>query len=305
MIEIIIWVMILVFSLTLLVKGSSWFTDSAEKIGIALNLSPFFIGFTIVALGTSLPELVSSIFAVFRGASEIVLGNVLGSNVANILLVGGIAGILTIKRTIKHNGMTRDILYFLFSIILLTALIWDGNISFIDCIVLISFLIIYIYFCLRNDDGHKDNKSVTLNEIIYLFIGGLGIYFGAKYTIEAVISLSLLLNMAEEIISAGAVALGTSLPEAVVSFVYVKKGDIEIALGNILGSNIFNTLGVVGIAGLFGSLLITDKILYVLLPIVLIATIVFSVMLITKRINKVESFLLLLFYFLFLARLFI
>lgn len=306
--ETLFWFCILAASITVLVKCSDWFTESAEKIGLNFGLSPFVIGVTIVAIGTSLPELVSSIVAMFSGASEIVLGNALGSNVANVFLVLGFAGLFARNVKFKNDNLMFDFIYLIFSSLLIGAFLINGYFSKIEAIISVALLITYLIISLKSKNLEtKTRKRPELSKKAYfiLLLSGVGIYLGAKFVVSSVITLSDILGFPKEVISASIVAIGTSLPELSVSIAAARKGNIEVAVGNVLGSNIFNVLGVIGISGLFGAIAITGNILTFILPLMILASIVFVVVSFDKRIKLYEGILLLLFYGVFLVKLFI
>ncbi len=254
--SLILWGGIFIVSLAVLVKSSDYFTDSAEVIGKFFRLPAFIIGVTIVAIGTSLPELVSSLFAVFNGVSEIVVGNVIGSNITNIFLVLGITAILSKKIKILHELVRVDLPLLVGSAFLFAFAIWDGVFSLFEAILFIFGLIFYLFYIMSTQRKQeyvsadkKIEKSLPKEKLSFrtwliFAISSIFLFIGAKYTIDSVIHLSEILNIGTEIIAIGAIALGTSLPELMVSINAAKKGKAEIAVGNILGSNIFNTFAV-------------------------------------------------------------
>ena len=320
------WLGIFIISLAVLIKASDYFTNSAEKIGLWLGMPTFFIGVTIVAIGTSLPELISSIIAVLNGTSEIVIGNVLGSNIANIFLILGIAGIIAKKELkLSRSLLHVDIPFLLGTSFLLAIMIWDTVFTFVEGLILLFVLVIYSIYLIKsrehpdkevrkqlrgvkgelaNHSINKSTKRLPLKVWIILLVSLIGIYFGARFTVESVIELSTLLGIGSEIIAVSAIALGTSLPELAVTFSAAKKGKPEIAVGNVLGSNIFNTLAVMGIPALFGTLVIPSSMIYFSLPVMIIATLMFFFITINKEITKWEGWLLIVFYGLFIGKVF-
>lgn len=317
MLDMYIWIAVFVGSLIVLIKASNYFTDSAEKIGLYFGLPVFIVGVTIVAIGTSLPELISSIFAVFRGYPEIVVGNVVGSNITNIFLILGITAIIGKKLKITYEIIHVDLPILVGSAFLFAVTIYDGVLTLIEALLLISGIIIYFFYTTSSEKIHKDveikkemkgelikKKKLEAKTIIMLVLSAFFIFVGAKYTIEAVINLSEILNLGKEIIAISAVALGTSLPELTVSIVAARKGKPEIAVGNILGSNIFNTFVVMGVPALFGALIIPQSIISFGLPMMLIATLLFFLITHEKVITKWEGYMLLLFYVFFIGKLF-
>ena len=310
---VLMWVIIFIISLAVLVKASDFFTTSAEKIGLHFKIPPFIIGVTIVALGTSLPELISSIYAVFNGASEIVVGNVIGSNITNIFLVLGIAAIVAKKMKISFELIHVDLPLLIGSALFLTLALLDKVFSMGEAILSIIGIIIYLIYTTKIQKGHttkKTKKEVKSLEkfqwhtVVILIASALFIFIGAKYTVESVINISEILNIGKEIIAITAVALGTSLPELVVSITAARKGKAEIAVGNVLGSNIFNTFAVMGIPALFGNLTIPNSILTFGLPVMIVATLLYLFITQDKEITRWEGSLLLLFYVFFVGKTF-
>lgn len=300
------WVLIFVVSLAVLIKSSDYFIYSSEIIGLFFGLPPFVIGVIIVAIGTSLPELVSSLVAVARDSSEIVVGNVLGSNVANICLVLGIASLASRNFTIKYDIMRVDLPFLLGSAILLFFMLLDGAFGRTEALLLLITLGIYVFNALRTKDLEVEVKPKRPRFYIWLILLAtpFGIYFGAKYTIEAVIVLSEMAGIGSEVIALSAVALGTSLPELFVSISAARKGKPEIAVGNIIGSNIFNTLAVMGIPGVIGVLKVPPSIMTFAAPVFIGVSIFFVVISLNKRSNPYVGGLLLIFYIFFIGRLF-
>lgn len=312
-----IWIIVFVVSLFVLIKASDYFTHSAEKIGLFFGIPPFIVGATIVAVGTSLPELISSIFAVLRNSSEIVVGNVVGSNVANIFLVLGIAAIVGRRMKLTYELIHVDLPLLIGSAFLLAVTIWDGIFSFPEALLCIAGIILYLLYTINTKSKHenieikkgpneevKQGRKLDRKTLVILAVSAFFIYLGAKYTVESVIKLSEILNIGKELIAISAVALGTSLPELTVTIAAAKKGKPEMAVGNVLGSNIFNALAVMGIPALIGTLIIPHSILTFGLPMMLIATLLYFFITHDKEITKWEGWLLVIFYVFFIGKLF-
>ncbi len=292
-------------SLFFLLKASDFFVEAAEKIGLSMGIPPFIIGVTIVAFGTSLPELISSIEAVLIGDSKIVIGNVVGSNIANIALVLGLVAVVGKQVKVNEHIMNVDIPILVTSAFLLYFVVYDQEVTLFEAFILLVALVIFLVYSLNNDDGEETEKiAVSWKSYAILAVAGIAIKFSAEYTIKSVIELSKLLNIGSDVIAASVVALGTSLPEVFVSLAAIKKGKTDMAVGNILGSNIFNTYAVMSIPAFVGTLVIPDNILEFTLPFMLALTIVFAVMCISKKISRWEGMMLLLFYVLFMVQLF-
>lgn len=305
----IIWILVFLASLVLLIKSADWLLHSSEKIGLAIGLSPFIVGVTIVALGTSLPELISSMVAVFQGVSEIVVANVVGSNIANILLVVGVSVVLGKRLTVSKDLIDLDLplLALATSIFLIVA--WDGEVGIIESIILLVTYGIYLLFTILYKEGSDnveviDKPKITAVDITLLFVGVIGLSIGAKYLVDSIINLSEILKIGAGVITITAVALGTSLPELIVSAKAALNSRSEVALGNVFGSNIFNVLAVVGIPGIFGNLNIDSETIFIGFPFLILATSLFIVSGISKRIHIQEGVLYLIIYLLFTVKLF-
>lgn len=304
---VLLWFGIFVLSLAVLVKASDWFVNGAEKIGLSLGIPSFIVGVTIVAVGTSLPELASSIASVFYGKSEIVAGNAIGSNITNILLVLGIVGVVGRDIHIKRNIIDVDIPMLIGSAFLLWFLIYDLTVSKLDAIILMLGLILFLVYTINSGQNESESEDkYTLNWRVYALVlaSSVLIYFGADYTVLSISKLSELAGINTEVIALSLVSLGTSLPEVLVSISATRKGNPEIALGNIMGSNIFNTFAVMGIPSFIGVLTIPDSILVFSLPLMIAMTILFTLMCIGNKISRWEGYLLLLFYLMYFLELY-
>jgi len=303
--ELLQYIGILIVSLAVLVKASDFFVEAAEKIGLALGIPPFIIGVTIVAFGTSLPELASSIAAVNEGMSDVVIGNVVGSNIANIALVLGLVAI--IGKDVKMNDfiMHVDIPLLVISAFLLWFVVEDGNVSIFDAIVLLAALVIFLVHSLKgNSDDSIEKTKIGWKTIVLLLVSAVFIKFGADYTVEGIKGISLSLGIGSAVIAQSLVALGTSLPEVFVSFAAAKQGQTDMAIGNVLGSNIFNTYAVTAIPAFIGPLVIPPAVLTFSLPYMIALTIILGLICITKTISRWEGLMLMLLYLFFLVKLY-
>jgi len=312
------WILVFITSLAVLIKASDYFSDAIEKVGLFFNIPAFVVGVILVTLGTTLPELASSIFAITKNSSEIVAGIVIGSNITNIFFVLGIAIILNKgKVEISRDLINVDLPLLIGSAFLLAATVWDGFFSVNEAMICLFLFAIYIIYNINA--GKKSRSKELASEIkkearreekfnyltvIIILASTILIYFSAKYTINSVIRLSEIFNVGKEIIAITAVALGTSLAELIVAIIFVKKGKAEIAIGNVMGANMLNTLGVMGIGGLFGGLVITNNIVSFGVPMMIIATFLFFFITQDKEITKWEGWLLLTFYIFFIGKMF-
>jgi len=252
MLSVLLWALIFIVSLALLVKASDVFTDSAERIGIGFGISPFIIGVTIVAVGTSTPELVSSVLAVIKGSPEIVAGNVMGSNVTNIFLILGISAIIGKKMVTSYQLANVDLPIFVGSAFLVSLMVMDGAFSLPEALLCLACLLVYLVYAVRAErvadevkekfleaEGIviREKRRPDLKVYTKLSISLFFLYIGANYTVVSVVRLSEMVGIGTEVIAASAVALGTSLPELVVSVRAAAMNKPELAIGNILGSN--------------------------------------------------------------------
>ncbi len=303
----------------LLMKSADWIVDSSSSIAKKLGVSSLIIGLTIVAFGTSLPELLIGIFSALRDASEVSFGNIIGSNIANIFLILGVTAIIGNVK-IKSETVWKQIPFALLATFVLFALssrIFFGEGAFLkisDGLILISLFAIFLYYVFQM--AKKDKEKVSLVEetiksnwgIVLKFIFGLiGIYFGGKWVVDGAVLIAGQLGFSEYLISATIIAIGTSLPELVVCIVAVLKKNTDLAVGNIIGSNIFNILWVLGIVPFFGILRIPDFVIFDIGIMFLATLLLFIFMFVGKRhgLKKWEGFLFVLFYILYIAYLII
>ncbi len=321
--EALIWAGVFVVSLAVLIKSADVFTDTAEKIGIHFKIPPFIIGVTIIALGTSLPEIATSIASVMEGHSEIVIGNVTGSNVANILFVLAITAIIGKHLYVDKDIINIDLPILLGSVILLFITTLDGEFAYIDGIITLFALLTYTVYNIKSHrkitpqalkdqselkkEIKKEEKAKEPLHIKYpliLLASGAVLYFAAQFTIDSVVALSEIFAIAKEIIAVSAIAVGTSLPELVVSVVAAQKGKADIAIGNVTGSNIFNALGVMGIPSFFGPLTIPQDMIDFSIPALVFITILYVFVTMDKQISQWEGITLLLLYLAFMGKVF-
>ena len=314
--------LIFVVGLATLVKASDFFTDAAEKIGLAIGLPPFIVGVTIVSMGTSLPELLSSLLGIFQGAPEVVASNVIGSNIANICLVVGTAAIMSTKLLrVMYNLISVDLPLFVGSAFLF-ALMASSEQRFTqgEALILVIGYIVYLFYILQSSDetaSSTDEEPVapsltsppfstarSLREILILILSGIFIFLGANYTIDSLIQISDRLNIGKDIIAISAVALGTSLPELMVTINASLKGKAELAVGNVIGSNIFNIFVVMGIPGLITPLPVSDEILRHSVPTLLAASLLMFFIVQDNKITTWEGWLFIMLYGWFMGTVF-
>lgn len=302
------WIAVLAASILVLVWASDSFVDSAEKVGLFLGLPVFVIGAVIVGFGTSLPEMVTSVISVISGSSGITIGNVLGSNIANIFLVLGLAAIVSKSFSITHNIFYIDVPFLAGSALLLFLMTIDKNFTLGEAVICLGAIFLYVFYSVRSPHGLDMNlpkvDTPKLLTWVILIVSPVLIYFSADFAIKAVQKISEHAGIAEDVISASAVAFGTSLPEVMVTLQAARKGKPEIAVGNVIGSNIFNTLAVMGLARLFGTLRISDVMVSFNIPMFLGATAMFIIITMDKKVIRLEGILLCGFYIYFICGMF-
>lgn len=312
-----LWGVIFIAAIAVLIVASNTFIKAAEKIGLAFGIPTFIIGVTIVAAGTSLPELVSSIFAVTNNSPEIVIGNVVGSNISNIFLILGFVAVFSKIIRIDYEIINVDLPLLIGSSFMLTLFVMDGHFSIFEAILSLAGLIVYLVYALSVETSvvsltdelkpleEEEKPRITWMTWLQLALGGILIYFSAEYTVTSIIALSGILQIGEEVIALSAVSLGTSLPELAVSLAAARKGNPDMAVGNILGSNIFNSLAVMGIPRLFGPIVIPDGVLTFSIPMMVAATLLYYFIAQNKLISRWEGLILLVFYTYFIGQLFV
>ncbi len=261
-----IQIILLVVGFVLLIKGADVFIDGASNLARNFKMSKMFVGLTIVAFGTSAPEFAVSIKSILSGSGEIVLGNVIGSNILNILLILGCSSLVHFLR-VKDTTVKKEIPLVLLMTILLAVLINDGmfesnivnQLTRNDGIVILLFFSVFIYYLfsmMRNkteDDTDDEIWSIS-KSACFTILGIIAIVFGSNLVVDSASNIAKSLGVSERIIGLTIIALGTSLPELVTSVTATKKGEYDIAIGNIVGSNLFNIGIVLGLPiMLFGS----------------------------------------------------
>lgn len=320
--QIVLHLIVLIGGFVFLIKGADLFIISSSSIARKFNVSPLIIGLTLVAFGTSLPELGVSFAAALSAraqgtTADIAMGNVIGSNIANLTLILGFSAV-AMPLAIKRTMFKQEFPFLIFVTILIAVLAFffqaDARIVWWEALILLLFFAYYMYLMLRS---HRDSNHVEEVKVInmkkaltYLIIGLAGVSFGGymvTYGAEY-ISVELLESVfgmertrAITLVGLSVVALGTSLPELVTSVMASKKGENEIAMGNILGSNVFNILWIVGLAGLVTPLRMNQDVLTDILISIGITFLVVLFAFTKKSISKGEGWILVFIYFTYIT----
>lgn len=299
-----------VSALAVLIKGADLFIEGAKTIGVKMGLSPFVIGVLIVGFGTSLPELASSLAAVYNGETTIVAANVVGSNIANILLIVGLLALLSPKIVIRRDLMKSELPLFVIATTHFLFIIHDGIITRVESFLLLGTLAAYIWYIIKEPPSDLEviekpleGNDRTIKSISLLIIGLLAIIGGAHFTVYSAIEMASLIGIPISIVTILGIAIGTSLPELAVSLKAVKTGDADLAIGNIFGSNAINMLLVVGLPAFFTNLLVDEVVMNVGIYILLAASVIFFVHGLSRRLMRWEGAMLLLFFIFFVIQL--
>lgn len=299
--------------LWLLTKSSDWFVDAATEIARYFKVSELVIGLTLVSIGTSLPELGANLYASISGSTDVVLGNPVGSNIANLLLILGVGGLLMKEMPISRSIFHRDLLFMglCFALVgLFSYLISPGIITTWESALLFTLTFGYLYVLKRShaseleEAAHEtEHEPHKLGLAFFILLGaGLAVMLASKLMVDNVVWAAKAFNISELIIASTIVAFGTSLPELAVTVSAAKKGKVDMILGNVIGSCIFNLILVLGLSGLISTLPVTAEATNWLLPVMLLTG--FFTLLFTRTgwaFRRTESILFLLGYLSFLG----
>lgn len=255
-------VLLLVIGIIVVIKGADWLTSGAVGMAERIGVPQIIIGLTIVAMGTSMPEFFVSLLSAINGTPDLAVGNIVGSNIFNALLIVGCAAMVA-PITIQHTTVKKDIPVAVFASLLLMGMTLDGHISRIDAAILFGVFIAYIGITLRgakteDDTADEEKKPMPVLKAVMLVVVGLaGLVIGSDVFVDNATSIAHTMGISDAVIGLTIVAGGTSLPELATSVVAAKKGNSGIAIGNVLGSNVFNILMILGITGLITPMTIS------------------------------------------------
>ena len=303
-------IILITLGLFLLIKCANFFVDSCSNVAKSLGIPSLIIGLTIVAFGTSAPETAVSVTASIKGMNDISIGNVVGSNICNILLILGLSGMVG-KVTATKKMMSRDFLFAIFTsivmIILSAGFFLTGNTGIITItsgLILLCFFCIYLY-ALVNDaisssSKNKEKGKTKFKDILIIIVSLIGIIVGGQLVVNSATDIAKMFKVSDNVIALTIVAVGTSLPELVTSVVAAKKGESDIAIGNVVGSNIFNLLFILGISSVISPITFGLE-SFIDIIIMLVATIeVYLIIFKDKTIGKKKGIILLLSYLAYL-----
>jgi len=307
-----------VIGFALLIKGAGLLVDGSASIARRLNVSTIVIGLTIVAFGTSAPEFVVNIVASIEGNSEIAIGNILGSNIANILLILGISAIIN-PITAKRNTVLKEIPLSLLAIIILGLMANDtlfesdgiSAISRLDGVVLLLFLVVFLYYVFsitrKPGDIAIEEQQIKVfsysKSVIFIILGIIGLSIGGKWIVDGAVSIAEYLGVSQSFIGLTIVAVGTSLPELATSAVAAYKKQSDIAIGNVVGSNIINVFWILGISAIIKPLPFNNKSNFDIIVAMYASVLLFTVMFIGKKrvIERREGIIMLISYIIYIV----
>lgn len=255
-----------ILGFVILIKGADLLVDGASSLAKKFKISSLVIGLTIVAFGTSAPELIVNIIASVKGSTEIAIGNILGSNIANILLILGISAVI-FPLAVKKHTTWKEIPLSLLAVLVIGFLANDALIdnadfsviSRIDGLILISFFTIFLYYTFgiakSGFEAETDIKEFgILKSTLFIIAGLIGLFFGGQWIVEGAVAIATALNISQSLIGLTIVAIGTSLPELATSALAAYKKQADIAVGNVVGSNIFNIFWILGLSSIIKPL---------------------------------------------------
>ena len=304
--------LVFVFSLFILIKGADVFVEEAKTIGVKMGMSPFVIGVLIVGIGTSLPELASSLAAVYNNETTMVTANVVGSNITNILLIVGLLALISPKIVIRRDLMKSELPIFVIATTHFLFIIHDGIVTRVESFLLLGTFTAYLWYIIKEppsdleviEEVSKEDNSNLFKSIALLVVGLVAIVLGAHFTVYSAIEMASLIGVPISIVTILGIAIGTSLPELAASFKAIKIGDSDLAIGNIFGSNVMNMLFVVGLPAFFTNLLVDNVVMEMGMYILLATSVIFFVHGLSRRLMRWEGAMLLLFFAFFVIQLF-
>lgn len=291
--ELLLQIVLLVVGFVMLIKGADWFVDGAASLAGKFGIPQLVIGLTIVAMGTSAPEAAVSISAALQDNAGITIGNVVGSNIMNVLVILGLASVI-IPIAVKKSTIKYEIPFTILVTVVLAVLgLWDNKISRLEGGILWALFIaylVYLFLMTKKGEAEVEENESKLDKvwkmIVFILIGGGLIVWGSDVTVDAATNIAKYFKMSDQLIGLTIVALGTSLPELITSVTAAKKGNADIAIGNIVGSNIFNILFVVGTTALITPVVYAQS--FLVDSIVAVATMVLLWMLVLNKDRKLK-----------------
>ena len=282
----------LAFGFVGLFLGGDWLVKGASGIALRFGVAPMIIGLTIVGFGTSTPELLVSLTAAFGGQPGISIGNVVGSNIANILLILGIAAVIA-PIAVNFASIRRDLLWMTGAVLILPLLFWSGTVGLIEGLLMVAALAVYLVISLRGTNQPPDDLPEGTSLVrsgVFVLLGLGAVVLGAHFLVQSATIIARDFGVSEAMIGLSIVAIGTSLPELATTVMAVIRGQRDIAIGNVIGSNIFNVLGILGITALLTPIPLAPRFLSVDTPLLIVVTLGFVALVwATGRIGRISG----------------
>ncbi len=302
-VPLVVQILFLILGFVLLMKGADWFVDGASALASKLGIPQIVIGLTIVAFGTSAPEAAVSITSGLAGSADLAISNVLGSNILNVLLILGISALIT-PLAIQKNTFRIEIPFTAFVTVLLFGLgMMGGSLSRLDGVIFLLFMaafMVYLVIISKKQKPSEDEapaKTMAIwKMIVFIIIGGAGIIFGSQFCVESASCIATKFGMTERMIGLTIVAFGTSLPELITSVTAARKGNADIAIGNVVGSNIFNIIFILGLTAVITPInyisdFLVDNIMALIAMIILFVSVIK-----TKKLGRIGGIVMLVSY---------
>ena len=283
----------------MLIKGADYFVEGASSIAKRFHIPEMIIGLTIVAMGTSLPELSVSFISALNGQSDMSIANAIGSNIFNVLMILGVSAFIK-TLPIKQSSI-KDIFILISATTLLLILSYFGlSLVWFDGLIMLCLFAYFIRKMIKESKDNNDNENSTplsiIRTIVYIVCGAIGIIYGGNLVVSGASTIAQAFGMSDNLIGLTVVALGTSLPEFVTSVMATKKGKLDIAIGNVIGSNIFNILFVLGLSSLFNVLMVSVITLIDIFFSLFITSVLLYVVCKFKKINKLNGIIFIILY---------
>ncbi len=314
-----ITIILLIIGLIVLIAGGDYLVRGASSIALRIRLSPLVVGLTIVAFGTSAPELLISIQSALKGSPDIAVGNVIGSNICNLALVLGMAALIQPVK-VMPNSIRIDWPVTMGASILLYLLARNGILGPVEGVFFMVILTVYLFLIIR--ESRKSEKLALellpeseipetpskqiWKDLVYMGIGGVGLYYGSDWFVNSAKELAITLGVEERVVGLTVVAFGTSLPELVTAAIASYRGHSDLALGNLMGSNIFNIFSILGITSIITSIPINEKILNQdIIWMMLVTLMILPIMVIRREVGRTDGLVLLTVYGIYVYTVFV
>lgn len=291
---VLVWIFLLL-GFVLLIKGADHFVEGSSSVAKALRIPSVVIGLTVVAMGTSAPELAVSVTAALTGNNDIAVGNVIGSNIFNLMVVAGVCGII-LPMAVDPGILNKDFIFcIVISGILLAVMAFDLQISRIDGLALLGLFVYFIIQTVKKAlrervEAQEETKKLSPAKSLLYIAGGIGaIILGGDMVVDSASRIASSFGLSQNLIALTIVSVGTSLPELVTSVVASGKGENGLALGNVIGSNIFNILMILGLSSFIHPIMITTQSLYDLMILIVFSAVVWFAARSQKEISRGEG----------------